>query len=907
MKSNNDFDSILDNATAEIRGESVDAAVVDKAAERVWARLAAETSELKTERAVADRIGDCDDFQSLIPAYLTGSLSEARSLLLVDHTHECIPCRKAMKDARSRYENRMAPTRKAVAARRYSIQPVVLRWGIAAALVIGLGLVALPFIQRWSPLGGNLEATVQAAEGQVFQIADTQSAPVKIGDKLQKGDRIRTAKDAHALVRLGDGSVIEMKDRSELSLTNNSLGTTVHLNRGAIVVEAAKQGKRHLFVDTGDGSHVSVTGTVFSVNSGTKGSRVSVIEGEVHLDHAGSERVLHGGEQATTNAAITTIPVKDEVSWSRKASQYAETLKAMSSLNKELSKVAQPGVRNSTHLLDLMPENTIVYAALPNLTTTILESHRIMQERINQNPALREWWGKEQSGNHGPNVEQVVGSIREFGEYLGDEIAVSVSMDESGEPVSPLVLAELKNSEGFQQFLEQQIAKYAGEQKASATQGRPAIRFIADPLTASATATEPGKKAEVIYVWIQKDLFAASPQLGQLQDLAANMQKGHTSSFTGTAFHNRVAQVYQEGAGLVVAANLERLIAKAKPELTKGNDAEKRESALKQLGILNLKYFVLDQTTLEGKTHTTANVSFSEAERGIPSWLAGPGPMGSLEYISPDANVVAGFVVRDPVKLVDDLLGVLETVSPDLRKNLDKQQADRGFDIRKDLAAPLGGEFAFAIDGPILPTPSWKMVFEVNDSAHLQQTLERIVSEINKEAAKFGKTGLVWDRVDVSGRTYYTLKSADFGVEVNYTYVNGYVVMGPSRAMVALSVKRQEEGYTLVRSARFTAGLPADGNANFSAVFYHNLAPLVQPFADRMASAAGNLPQEQQQAIKAMAADMPPTLAYAYAQGDSITFAANTEGGPIGLSPATLLGAPNSLEMQHILQQGMRK
>ena len=75
--------------------------------------------------------------------------------------------------------------------------------------------------------------------------------------------------------------------------------------------------------------------------------------------------------------------------------RYAETLAAFTSLNKELSKVAQPGVRNSTHLLDLMPENTIVYAALPNLTSTIVESHRIMQERINQNPALREWWEKE--------------------------------------------------------------------------------------------------------------------------------------------------------------------------------------------------------------------------------------------------------------------------------------------------------------------------------------------------------------------------------------------------------------------------------------------------------------------------------------------------------------------------------
>lgn len=909
MKSNNDFDSILDNTLTDMRNESVDGAVVDEAAERVWARLAAaNTEQLQTATPATERIGNCADFQSLIPAYLSGSLSEARELLLVDHTHECIPCRKAMKDARTRYADRMAPARQATAKRRFSIQPVVLRWGIAAALVIGVGLVALPFIQRWSPLGGDLEATVQAAEGQVYQIADTKSTPIASGEKLEKGERIRTAKDAHAFVRLGDGSVIEMKDRSEFSLTKNSLGTTIHLNRGAIVVEAAKQDKQHLFVETGDGSHVSVTGTVFSVNSGTKGSRVSVIEGEVHMNHAGSERVLRGGEQATTSAAIEKVAVKDEVAWSRKAAQYAERLAAFTALNKELGKVAQPGVRNSTHLLDLMPEGTIVYAALPNLTTTLVESHRIMQERINQNAALREWWTKEQGGQQGPKVDQVIDSIREFGDYLGDEIAVSVSMDQNGDPVAPLVLAELKNSNGFQQFVEQQIAKYAGNQKAGqANQDRPEIRFVADPLTATAAATEPGKKSKELYVWISSDLFAASPKLDQLQSLASIVQKGGTSSFTGTAFHHRVAQVYQEGAGLVVAANLERVMERAKPELTKGANGEKRANALNQLGILNLKYFVLDQTNVAGKTHTQATVSFNEAERGIPSWLADPGPMGSLEYISPDANVVAGFVVRDPVKLVDDLLGVLETVSPDLRKNLDKQTADRGLDIRKDIAAPLGGEFAFAIDGPILPTPAWKMVFEVNDSAHLQQALERIVGEVNKEAVKFGKTGLVWDRADVSGRTYYTLRSGDFGVEVNYTYVNGYVVMGPSRAMVARSVQAQEQGYSLLRSARFTAGLPADGNANFSAVFYHNLAPLVQPFAERIANSAGNLPQEQQQAIKAMAADMPPTLAYAYAQGDSITFAANTEGGPFGLSPATLLGAPNSLQMQHILQQGFKK
>ena len=700
------------------------------------------------------------------------------------------------------------------------------------------------------------------------------------------------------MVRLSDGSVIEMKDRSELYLSKNGSGTTIHLDRGSIVVEAAKQRGQQLFVDTGD-SLVSVTGTVFSVNSGTKGSRVSVIEGEVKLNHAGADRVLRPGEQATTNPAIGVIPVKDEVSWSRKADHYAEVLSGLAALKGELKKVQQPGVRNSTHLLDLMPPGTVVYAALPNLTNTLAESQRIISERMSQNPALREWWEKERTGK-GQNIDQVIDTIRQFGDYLGDEIAVSVSMDQKGNPASPLVLAELKNSTGFRQFLEQQIAKYANGQ-----QGKANIQFVENPLTATSAVVEPGKNNEELYVWIQNNLFAASPKLQQLQDLATLNTVAGRSGFTSTAFHDRVAQVYEEGAGLVVAANLESILAQTKSQRAVGPNSEKRESALNQLGILNVKYFVLDQKETNGKTHTQASLSFSDARVGIPSWLAAPGPMGSLDYISPDANVVAGFVVNNPVALVDDLLRVLDTVSPELRRTLDRQQSAHGLDIRNDIAAPLGGEFAFAIDGPILPTPSWKMVFEVNDPYRLQLALEHVVAEVNKETAKFGKAGLTLDKSDVGGRSFYTLRSGDFGMEVNYTYTNGYMIVGPSKALVDRAMQLHDAGTTLLHSQKFTAGLPADGNANFSAVFYHNLAPLVQPFADRIAGTANNLPEGPQQAVKAMAASMPPTLVYAYAQGDHITFEANTDGGPFGLSPATILGMPNALEMQNIIQRGM--
>jgi hypothetical protein len=157
-------------------------------------------------------------------------------------------------------------------------------------------------------------------------------------------------------------------------------------------------------------------------------------------------------------------------------------------------------------------------------------------------------------------------------------------------------------------------------------------------------------------------------------------------------------------------------------------------------------------------------------------------------------------------------------------------------------------------------------VFEVNDPAHLQQTLERVVGEVNKEAAKFGKGSLAWEKTDIGGRIYYTLRSKDFGfLEVNYTYANGYLIVGPSRALVERSLRARDNGLSLLRSQKFMAGLPADGNANFSAVFYHNLGGLVPA---GLANTAANLPSGPQQAVKAITADMPPTLAYAYAQGD---------------------------------------
>jgi hypothetical protein len=304
----------------------------------------------------------------------------------------------------------------------------------------------------------------------------------------------------------------------------------------------------------------------------------------------------------------------------------------------------------------------------------------------------------------------------------------------------------------------------------------------------------------------------------------------------------------------------------------------------------------------QGKAFNRAELSFSDTSRGMASWLAAPGPMGALEFISPDANVVAAFVVKEPVALVDDLFAALNSVDPKFSEHMGEFQRETGLDIREDFAAPLGGEFAFAIDGPLLPTPSWKVVFEVYDPAHLQNTLERVVAKMNEEATSRGKKGFELSHSESGGRIYYTLRSLDFGLEMSYVYANGYLIAGPSRALVDRAVKYHDSGATLLHSPRFVAALPEDKQANFSALIYQNLGPVLN-IAKRVGGMTGNLPEEQRKGLNSLLGG--PVLAYAYAQGDHISFALNGEEGPIGLKPSNLIGMPGSFGLRNIIEHSV--
>ena len=127
---------------------------------------------------------------------------------------------------------------------------------------------------------------------------------VNAGDELPAGAEIRTAKDSGAVIRLRDGSQVEMRERTGFSVAESGKDLTINLGLGNIIVQAAKRRSGHLFVAARD-CKVAVTGTVFSVNSGVKGSRVTVIEGQVHVTKDKIEKVLGKGDQFTSSASIS--------------------------------------------------------------------------------------------------------------------------------------------------------------------------------------------------------------------------------------------------------------------------------------------------------------------------------------------------------------------------------------------------------------------------------------------------------------------------------------------------------------------------------------------------------------------------------------------------------------------------
>jgi len=156
------------------------------------------------------------------------------------------------------------------------------------------------------------------------RVSGKASEAIPRGGRLAFGEIIRS-NEVEGMFTLEDGSRIEMRPRSEVSLEPGGDGVRIRLNRGTVIVTAAKQRSGHLYVQTKDVT-VSVVGTVFLVNAEEEGSRVAVIQGEVHVQEGDRVKKLLAGEQVSTGVSREILPVVQEVSWSPNAALHVAML-----------------------------------------------------------------------------------------------------------------------------------------------------------------------------------------------------------------------------------------------------------------------------------------------------------------------------------------------------------------------------------------------------------------------------------------------------------------------------------------------------------------------------------------------------------------------------------------------------
>jgi uncharacterized protein (TIGR03435 family) len=193
---------------------------------------------------------------------------------------------------------------------------------VAAAIVLAVGVSA--YFRASLLKGIDAHAVVKSPDGSLFRVSGETTQVVHLGERIELGEVLR-ASDGGAAIALADGSRVELRSQAEFSVEQEKDGIRIHLRKGSLIVNAAKQVAGHLYVQTKD-VVVSVIGTVFLVNAEDQGSRVAVIEGEVRLQHGEETRTLISGEQFATSPTMEPLPVKVEVSWSQNAEEHVALL-----------------------------------------------------------------------------------------------------------------------------------------------------------------------------------------------------------------------------------------------------------------------------------------------------------------------------------------------------------------------------------------------------------------------------------------------------------------------------------------------------------------------------------------------------------------------------------------------------
>jgi len=212
------------------------------------------------------------------------------------------------------------------------------QWYATAAVAASIVILAL-----WVGAGSrNHGVFAVPSEGLLYRSTAGNTDHYRAGERIKTGEVVHTDDDSSAAFTLPDGSRVEMRSKSELSLEDGKDGIRIRLNKGAIVVDASsKPAGSRLYVQTNSVT-ASALASGFLINVERSGTRVGALWGEIRVEQGDRVTTLQPGEQTATTPSMSPASLAEEIEWSRGSNAYMDRLRQVTGTAPALPPQTQP-------------------------------------------------------------------------------------------------------------------------------------------------------------------------------------------------------------------------------------------------------------------------------------------------------------------------------------------------------------------------------------------------------------------------------------------------------------------------------------------------------------------------------------------------------------------------------------
>lgn len=563
------------------------------------------------------------------------------------------------------------------------------------------------------------------------------------------------------------------------------------------------------------------------------------------------------------------IPPPKPNPWEAELAKYPGLLPELANLMARVTKAVEfPAPRTQSKLLPMMPDSTVIFAAVPNYGTPVHQALQAFQQELKESEVLRNWWQHTEMNSGKPAMEEALQKFYEFSQYIGEEIAVSA--DVGGKKDSVLIVAEVRKP-GLKLFLQQTAQQFGGK-------AGPPWRIF-DPQQLALAKGEGS--SNIPLVLFRSDLLVISSDMAALRKFNATLGPG-SPKLESSPLGQRLAQSYQGGAGLLAGVDLHKVMGRAQ------QGSAKDQESLQRSGFGDLKYLIWEHKNVPGQPASQVELSFNGRRHGVASWLAAPTKLGGLDFVASDATVAVSIALKDPAQIYDDLA---EIAGPGALAAVAQPMQAFNINFRDDVLRQLTGEITLELDGAFMPVPGeapqeplWKVMLGVHDAEGLQKTFDRLSAAL--ESMSSGGQGPSLQRQESGKLPYYALRipSPQKTTEINFAFSDGYMLVASTRARLTEAVRLHRDGESLARSGAFHAALPAGRSADASALFYENVGALLPAIMRQMSPDLATFASGER---------APAAISTVYADETTIRQAASNGGFDAGVLIAAAIAIPN--------------